>query len=110
MAINRAYRFVGLALASSILAAFLFLQHGAEMVLSVATIVVCAYVNVFLLKLMLSGTKQRKAKKLGLIIGAIVANLAVLYVTDASLLVAVAVWLPAIAGILSAWFLSNRGG
>lgn len=108
MALSRAYRFVGLALASFVLAAFLFIQHGAEVLFSVATIVVCAYVNVLLLRLILSGLKQLKAKKLGLIIGAIVANLAVLYVTDASLLVAVAVWLPAIAGILSVWLLSNK--
>lgn len=101
MAYKRVYRLVGWALASSLLAAFLLFKHGAEAVLVVALIVVCAYLNVLFLKLMLNGFKQRNAKSMAIAIGALLANIAALYVTDFSLLTGVVVWLPAIAGILA---------
>lgn len=101
MADKRVYRLAGWALASSLLVVFLFLKHGVEVVLVVALIVVCAYLNALLFKLVLSGLKQRSVKSMAIVMGALLGNMAALYITDFSLLTYVVVWLPAIAGTLA---------
>lgn len=108
MADKRAYRLAGWALASTCLAAFLLFKHGAEAVPVVAMIVMCAYLNVLFMKLLLGGFKQRNAKGSAITIGALLTNLATLYVVDFSLLTAVVVWLPAIAGILAVRLLPTK--
>lgn len=105
---KRVYRLAGWALASLLLAAYLLFKHGAEAVLIVALMVGCAYLNVMFLAAPLRALKERDAKSIAVAIGALLANVVLLYVVDFSPLIAVVVWLPALAGIVAVALLGKR--
>ncbi len=108
MIVKRVYRLAGWALASLLLVAFLLFSHSEEAVLVVALIIACAYLNAMFLAAPLRAFKVRDVKSIAIAFGALLANVVLLYVADFSLLIAVVVWLPAIAGIIAVALLRKR--
>ncbi|KRA51836.1 hypothetical protein [Pseudoxanthomonas sp. Root630] len=107
---RRAYRFVAWASLLTLLIVFLALKHGEEPVLIVALMLVCAYLNVMFMAAPLKAFKQRDSKSIFIAVGTLLTNVASLYFTDFSLLTAVVVWLPAVAGILAVALLRDKRG
>lgn len=101
MASRRGYRLLGWGMASSFLVTFALFKYGAKVVLEVGLVVVCAYLNVLLLRHLSSKSKQHYSNSLALFLTAVLANVLALYVTGFSLLTAAVVWLPAVAGIFA---------
>lgn len=74
---------------------------------AVALAVSCAYLNSIFLPNPRAALKGRDAKSIGVVIGVVVANALLWFVTKSDLLICLLVWFPAIAGIVAAYLLRD---
>ena len=84
------------------LVVFAIFKYGAEKASIVALLIACAYLNAMFLPDPLRVFRRRDIKGFLIAIGALLANVVLLYLVDFNALIAVLVWLPAIAGVLAA--------
>lgn len=92
----------------TLLIVLMIFKHGAEPVLVVCLVLVCARLNVMFMAAPLKAFRQRDNKGISVAVGALLTNAALLHFTDCSLLTAVVVWLPALAGILAVALLRGK--
>jgi phosphatidylserine synthase len=77
-------------------------EYGPRQVALVTLIIGCAYLNVLLVSHAPPMLTKRDKVRAYVRLSAFVANIAVLYLTDLSLVAALVVWMPAVAGTIAA--------
>lgn len=77
-------------------------EYGPKQAALVTLIIACAYLNVLLVSQTLSMLAKRDKVRAFVRLSAFIANIAVLYLTNLSLVAALVVWMPAVAGIMAA--------
>ncbi|MBS3896460.1 hypothetical protein [Silanimonas sp.] len=74
----------------------------------VALMVVCAYFNALFLANPTRAFRSRDSTGIAVLIGALVANAALIFLLDFDPLITLIVWLPAIAGVLAKKFFARQ--